>query len=454
VTNRSTGEALAARVTEAMTRLRVPGVAVGILCDGEETMAGFGVTNIDHPLPVDADTLFQIGSTTKTITGTAAMRLVEMGTLDLAAPVREYLPGLRLSDPDAAARVTLRHLFTHTAGWLGDYFDDFGPGDDALDRMVRAMAALPQVTPLGEVWSYNNAGFYLAGRVIEVAAGKPYEAAVQELVFDPLGMTRSFFFASDAIIHRVAVGHHTDGGEPVVARPWPLPRCAHPAGGVISTARDQLRYARFHLGDGAGPDGARLLSRASMEAMQSPQVAAESGDAWGLTWGLRRVNGVRVVRHGGATNGQLSAFVMVPERGFAVTVLTNADSGGLLHDEIVRWALARYVGLEVPEPVPVAIPTERAREYAGRYTGALTDLEIKIENGALALDVIPKGGFPLKSTPARPAPPTMRLAYLGDDRFVVLDGIMKGRRGEFLRDAAGKIIWLRASRVFKREASC
>src|SRR2546430_623690 len=122
---------LCERVEAAMTHFQVPGVALGLWHDGQEHMAGFGVTNVNHPLPVDADTLFQIGSTTKTVTATAAMRLVERGVLDLDAPVRTYLPDLRLADDDVAARVTLRHLFTHTAGWEGDVFDDTGAGDDA-----------------------------------------------------------------------------------------------------------------------------------------------------------------------------------------------------------------------------------------------------------------------------------------------------------------------------------
>ncbi|MGH7186570.1 MAG: serine hydrolase domain-containing protein, partial [Pseudomonadota bacterium] len=291
----------------------------------------------------------------------------------------------------------------------------------------------------------------LAGRVIEVASGKPFEAAVKELVLDPLGMTRSLFFAADAIVHRFAVGHHTREGKTIVATPWPLPRCAHPAGGVASTVRDQLRYARFHLGDGTGPDGTRVLTAASMTEMQSPQVPAESGDEWGITWGLRRVGGARMVRHGGATNGQLSAFAMIPERGFAVTVLTNADSGGLLHDEIVRWVLAHCLNIESLDAQPAPVAAERLREYSGRYTGALTDLDIAVEDGGLALNVTPKGGFPLKNSPAPPAPPAMQAAYVGEDRFVLLDGPMKGRRGEFLRSASGKIIWLRSSRVFRRE---
>ena len=101
---------LSEKILEAMERLYVPGVAVGVLHEGVEHVAGFGVTNVYHPLPVDADTLFQIGSTTKTVTGTAVMLLVEMGKLDLDAPVRTYLPDLRLSSADVAAAVTMRHL--------------------------------------------------------------------------------------------------------------------------------------------------------------------------------------------------------------------------------------------------------------------------------------------------------------------------------------------------------
>ena len=104
-------------IKQEMARLHVPGVAVGVYAAGQEFLAGFGVTSVDHPLPVDADTLFQIGSTTKTLTATAVMRLVEAGKLDLEAPIRTYLPDLRLRSEETAAHVTLRHLFTHTGGW-------------------------------------------------------------------------------------------------------------------------------------------------------------------------------------------------------------------------------------------------------------------------------------------------------------------------------------------------
>src|SRR4051794_11478909 len=236
-----------------MADTATPGVAIGMLHEGEEHVCGYGVTSVENPLPVDGDTLFQIGSITKTFTGTAAMILVERGLLDLDAPLRTYLPELKLADEDVAARVTMRHLLTHTGGWIGDYFADLGSGDDALARMVEALAEVPQLTPLGEVWSYNNAGFYLAGRVIEVLTGQTYEQTVQELVLEPLGLSNSFFFAEDVMTRRFAVGHlRNEDGPPTVARPWPIGRAHHAAGAIASSVRELLRWARFHMSDGEG----------------------------------------------------------------------------------------------------------------------------------------------------------------------------------------------------------
>ena len=121
------------RIEAAMARYHVPGVAVGVFWQGHEHLKGFGVTNVDHPLPVDAETVFRIGSTTKTFTATAMMRLAEQGKVDLAAPARRYLPDLKLAD-ETAASVTIRQLLNHSAGWMGDDYGDFGRGEDAIAR--------------------------------------------------------------------------------------------------------------------------------------------------------------------------------------------------------------------------------------------------------------------------------------------------------------------------------
>jgi CubicO group peptidase (beta-lactamase class C family) len=173
-------------------------------------------------VPVDPRTLFQIGSTTKTFTGTVAMRLVEAGNSISTRPSAPICRGLRLRDEGVAARATLRHLFDHTGGWLGDYFDDTGMGDDALAIIVERMVELPQWTPLGQLASYNNAGFYLAGRIIEVVTGKPYEAVVQELSSIRLGWTSCSSSRRTASVGVWRSGTRSRmGGRPSRARgPW------------------------------------------------------------------------------------------------------------------------------------------------------------------------------------------------------------------------------------------
>lgn len=428
-----------------MARWQVPGVAVGVWFEGQAFTAGLGSTSVEHPLPVTADTLFQIGSTTKTVTGTAVMRLVEMGKLDLDVSLTTYLPDLRLSDPDVTRHVTLRHLFTHTGGWSGDYFSDTGLGDDAVARFVAEMEQLEQLTPLGELWSYNNAGFSLAGRVIEVVTGLPYETAVHNLVLAPLGMDHSFFFAHQAITHRVAVGHQIikGQGKPQVARPWAIPRSSHPAGGIVSTVNDQLRYARFHLGDGTTEDGTRLLTETAVRAMQSPQLHAYLDTQFGITWFLNEINGVGIVRHGGATHGQTSAFLLVPSRGFAITVLTNSDDGTHVYSAAVKWALDHYLGLCETEPEPIVRSQAELTAYCNTYDALGESVTFYQENGSLMMQITPKGGFPDRNSPTPPAPPPTRVVFYASDTFMALDDPHKETRGEFIRAADGSIVWLR-----------
>lgn len=204
----------------------VPGVAVGIFCDGAEHYAYHGVTSVENPLAVGPSTLFQIGSTTKTYTATAMMALAAAGEVGLDDPVRAYVPELRLKDESAARAVTVLQLLNHSAGWNGDYFEDTGDGEDAIARYVQKMAQLEQVSPPGTVASYNNAAFVLAGRVIEKVTGQPYETAIKRLILEPLGATESFFFAGEVITRRFAVGHayKEQLAAVTVARPLLLPR--------------------------------------------------------------------------------------------------------------------------------------------------------------------------------------------------------------------------------------
>jgi CubicO group peptidase (beta-lactamase class C family) len=426
-------------ITAGMQHLPIPGLAVGVWHDGIEQTTGFGVTSVENPLPVTPDTLFQVGSISKTFTATALMMLMEAGKVDLDTPIRAYLPDFRLSNEDVAARVTIKHLLTHTGGWLGDYFNDFGFGDDAQVKMLNEIAKLPQFTPLGEVWSYCNTGFNIAGRLIEVITGHSYEAAIKEMILDPLDMSLTFFFPHDVMTHRFAVGHEIIKQQARVARPWPIGRAGHPVGGVVSTVIDLLKYARFHMSDGLG-----LLKPQTLKLMQTPIVQGSGLDVFGLSWFITPIGDTPVLRHGGATHGFNADFTIVPARQFAITTLTNSDEGSVLCSDVRPKAIHQYLGLMWPEPPHVELAEAQLLTYTGHYDSPDAERKLYLQDGTLMLQSIPKGGFPTPDTPphGEPPPPT-RLAFWGADKIIALDDSFKGSRGEFLRKADGSIAWFR-----------
>jgi len=427
-----------AKFTRAeMDRLNVPGVAVGVSLDGTHYGGGFGVTNVDHPLEVTTDTQFQIGSTSKTYTATVVMMLAEEGVLDLDAPVRTYLPQFTTRSPEASAAVTIRHLLTHRTGWPGDYFKDFGRGEGALARYVANMASAPQQLPPGATFSYCNSGFYLLARVVEVLAGVPFEQVVDERLIAPLGMLLTTYFPEETLGNRVAAGHIVTADGPKVARPWHMARCLNGGGGIIASVRDQLRYAQFHLDGDAG-----VLADSSRLKMQQPHADAGSMcDAYGLGWMLVDHDGVRLVKHGGATNGFLSSFELFPDRRFACTVLTNADTGRELRDSVAACARRELLGL--PDRTWPSYPTTDAAlgEYVGEYRAALTTSIVTIRDGVLELTPLPNARTDRRLEPL--ALPPAPLSFYAADRTVVRAGSHAGERCEFLRGAGGAVEWLR-----------
>lgn len=448
----SSHEALRERVEQLMAETAVPGVVVGILHKGETHIASFGVTNVEHPLPVTADTLFQIGSITKTFTATLLMRLVERGLLDLDAPIRTYLPDFRVADETAVSQVSARDLISHMAGWVGDHFIDTGAGPDANARYAATMAELPQLAPPRTLFSYNNASFSLAGHLIETLTGKTYEAAMQDEIFEPLGLDHSYFYAGDVMTHRFAVGHRVTSQGAEVARPWPLPRAVHAAGAICCSAGNLLRYAQFHLDNGQTHDGMQLIHQDVVQQMRAPQVAVgDMMEAIGLSWFLDRVDGVRTASHGGATVGQLSQLTLVPEHQFAFSIMTNADYGRVLNKELSGWILHHYLDLAVPNPQPIQPEAETLADVVGVYKRPFQDLDLTLENGRLQLAVTFKQSFPNPDTPVPPPLPPAPLEMLAPDRLRVLSGPMKHQLVSVIREDDNQIGWIRyGGRIHRR----
>ncbi|WP_306215817.1 serine hydrolase domain-containing protein [Actinoplanes sp. RD1] len=441
---------LRAFIEERLTRYDIPGAAVGVRYRGVDHVFGLGVTNIADPAPVDADTVFRIASTSKTFTGTAIMRLAEHGRIDLDRRVRHYLPDFRVADERASERVTVRQILDHSAGWLGDFFLDPGSDDAALARYVEGMTRLPQLTPPGRVMHYNNAALSLAGRVIEAVTGTTYERAVHDLLLAPLGLDTSAFTLDDLPGATVAVPHLPDATGALVPVPaaFAIPRSINPAGGLISSARDQLRWARFHLGDGRVPGGGRrLLSERSLRAMRSRPGPAGTLyveiDGFGVTWMIRpTAEGPRVLQHGGDWDGQHSGFLIVPERDFALTVLTNSETGPLLTLDLFAddWALDRFLGLHNLPAVPRSLPARELAPYAGSYTAR--QIGFQGEEAAITLDIAAGDGQLVVSSGGVEA---LRLAFYRRDHVLVLypDGSEQHIRATFGRDPDGGIAWFR-----------
>lgn len=440
-------------VQDKMKELGVPGVALGILADGEVRTRGFGVTNVDHPLPVTEDTLFQIGSISKTFTGTAIMRLVEQNKLRLDDPIRKHIPTFRVKDADASARATVRDTLTHMGGWEGDFFDDPSNGDDALARIVERMATLEQTAKVGEMWGYNNAGFYAAGRIVEVVTGKPFERAMRELVLDPIGIDTAYYFPADVMTRRFVVGHGIQKGATAVLTPWPIPRAANAAGGITTNVGSMLRYAAFHMGDGTSRDGTRVLSAASLNQMRSTVVPKAGTElTMGLTWHLGRTGTLAVAEHGGGTIGQISTLRLVPERKFALAVVTNAGRGGALNTQITRAVMEAYFGVTPSQPSRVTVATDALHDYVGTYRRQFVDITVSIDGDALKFQSTPK--MPGLDGKTPPPPPPQRVGFHAKDRLLALDGPNAGEpSGEFIREANGRVAWLRTGRIHRRVAS-
>ena len=428
------------KIVSEMKRLEVPGVAIGIYHKGKEFTEGFGVTSVEHPLPVTADTLFQTGSISKTFTGTLMMMLVEQGKVDLDAPVRKYIKDFRVQDESVSKKATVRDLLTHMGGWVGDYFNEFGNGDDALDRMVKDIATLPQVQPLGTIWSYNNTGFNVAARIIEVVTKKPYEQAAQEMIFDPLGLDMTFFYPSDILFtHRFVVGHQKVKGKVEVARPWAIGRAGNGVGGVVSTVRDLLKYARFHMSNGKK----NLISGKSLRAMRAPQTDAGPRGMMGITWFIRDADKFKVYAHGGGTKGQQSYFFYIPDKDFASAILTNSEDGGIITAGMFGLVLDTYFNIIDKSPEAIDVPAAELKEYVGRYKIGTECFDIKVKAKYLMHHHIPLGGFPTPDTPPGPAMPPVRLQFYEKDKVIGLDEPYNGTLGDILRNKQGCVEYFR-----------
>jgi CubicO group peptidase (beta-lactamase class C family) len=364
----------------------VPGAALGILRLGEDggadelVEAAYGVLNVDTGVAATTDSVFQIGSISKVWTATVVQQLADEGKLELDAPIVKVLPDLVMSDPEATAKVTMRHLLTHTSGIDGDVFTDTGRGHDCIERYVAGLSDVAQIYPPGATWSYCNTGFVVAGRVIEKLTGGTWDAAIRDRIIIPLGLRRTGTLPEEALLHRAATGHTAGRATPV----WTLPRSIGPAGLIHSTAAELLGFARLHLTGGLAPDRTRVLSEPGAAAMAAHQtdVPAEyhGADSWGLGWMRSDWDGRRLLGHNGGTIGQTAFLRVLPEQALAVALLTNVESDTAVHlyQALIGEIFADLAGLTAPRPPspPEPPPYVDITPHLGAYERAGTRIEV------------------------------------------------------------------------------
>jgi CubicO group peptidase (beta-lactamase class C family) len=400
------GEAeMKSRIGEILNRWPTVGLAFGVVRNGSlEYFSSHGLADIATRTPVTADTVFRIGSITKTFTAIAAMQLVEKGLVDLDAPVDEYLRAYRLVPADPAWRpATVRHLLTHTAG-IGEQV----PRSAALRRDFGVTVPMGRPVPTlaehyrgtvrldsepGSRFRYTDHGPATVGQIVEDVSGRPLAAYLREHVFLPLGMTSTDLLRSEVARPRIATGYvlRAHGPRAVVERQL----LTAAAGAAYSTPTDMVRYLQALLGGGANGYGS-VLEPTTLATMFAAQYRPDSRlPGVGLAFLRGEADGHLTVEHQGTLPGFKSQIFLAPDDGVGVLAFSNGTIRGETWLPVETSRVLRELIGAPPEGVRTDVPQhpEIWGDLCGRYPVAvpLSDLRIKAFLGA-GFEVFVRGG--------------------------------------------------------------
>jgi CubicO group peptidase (beta-lactamase class C family) len=339
-----------------MRRYKIPGVSLAIV-EGDRIvhLRGFGKARPGGETPTP-QTPFFIGSVTKSFTALAVMQLVEAGKVELDAPIQRYLPWFRVEDPEASAQMTVRHLLNQTSGLpMGPSeaaLADFDDRPDTIERQVRALSTLKLTRPVGAKFEYCNTNFNVLGLIVEVVSGEAYAKYVQNHIFDPLGMNRSYASRETAKQKGLAMGHRYWFGHPYPAPNLAVPMSSLPSGQLISCAEDMAHYLIAQLNGGRYGDRQILSEVGIAELHHGAAEWREMGflvGYYGMGWVSQETGKSRIVSHSGIVP-DFGAFAgLVPEQKKGLVLLYNANHAmlKLTFDEVGLGATERLAG-EVP----------------------------------------------------------------------------------------------------------
>lgn len=376
-----------AEVLRILSRHPAVGFATGVVRDGAlQHFHCHGLADIPSNTPITADTVFRIGSITKTVTAIAVMQLWERGLVELDAPANEYLRAFRLISADAAFRpTTVRHLLTHTAG-IPDVLraadllhPSWGPWDGRPPvRSVKVGDPVPSLADCyrgglktmiepGTDFAYSNHGFATLGQIVEDVGGIPLERYFHEHVFGPLGMADTDLIRSERMRARLATGYvlGPNGATAITDREW----VGGAGGGIYSSSRDIARYAAALLGGGANEHGS-VLQPVTLATIFEPHYQTDPRQpAVGLGFFLRDTGGHRFVGHDGILPGFNSSLLVAPDDGIGVFAFTNGSSGAMVWlPEELDGLLGKLLGIP-DEAVRTDLPhhPEIWGDLCGRY---------------------------------------------------------------------------------------
>lgn len=346
---------------------RIPGAAVAVVNrSGVVWSGGFGTTDSATNLPITPDTLFRVGSISKSIVGLGVLRMVEDGYLDLGSPVRTLLPSIELPNPwDTTDPIRLVHLLEHTSGIEDQHFHDVYNLSDPPDLPLTSVLLLnPAARRVrwrpGTRVAYSNVGYTIVGGVLEEVADRAFDEHLREAVLRPLGMDSSTYVVTPDMGARLARGH-LKNGEPVPFRHL----YQRPASSLVSSAEDLSRLVQMLLNRGRSEHGLFLPS-AAIDRMESPQssTAARAGFSLGYGLGNRAgsLDGRLYHGHGGGLPDYSALYGYLPEAGWGFVVLTNQGGAPIM-------ALIRRVLEHVPAAPSVPPPVQLSRSSLEQFTG-------------------------------------------------------------------------------------
>lgn len=360
-------------VETTIKTFNVPGVAVGIIKDGQLVFArGYGVRSLDTGKPVDENTLFGIASNTKAFTATALGILVDEGKLNWDDKVIDYIPEFRLYDPYVTQDFTIRDLLTHRSGMglgAGDLMIWPDGSDFTRSDVIHNLRYLKQVSPFRSKYDYDNNLYIVAGEVIARVAGTSWEDFIQKRILQPLGMkkTAPSFIRLQDTSNIISAHAEVNGRIQVIERT--KGEVMNAAAGIYSSVSDLSKWVIMHLNQGSyGPDqNFRVISKKIQKDLWTPQTLMGVSTtppyhahfaAYGLGFRLSDVKGYLEVSHTGGLAGMVTQVTLFPELNLGIIVLTNQQSGAAFN-AITNQIKDSYLGVTGMDWVKVM--AERAR---------------------------------------------------------------------------------------------